>query len=216
MPKYTIEIKGNGGEYIAGEVKPEFLEALEENSISINDYAEGDPDDERFECIPEEIRPFDPGGWFNINPYIVWRNLCDIDRMELHIYGEDFETIYYAVDQHGDNLHQHDNWTLDEQGEVSFSIYDPGSKWEGKCVYSCQRDEYGVFFSGEFELDEPFDPKKLCLMTVNLNELDMISKVVYYLQLDVDGNPVGEGIEIQDEGDHETDINGATHELMLL
>lgn len=215
MPKYTIEIKGDGGEFIAGEVKKEFLDALEENGISIEDYAEGDPDDEQFECIPEEIRPFEPGGWFNIHPHITWRNLCDIERMELRVDNEEYETVYSA-DGYSLAEHIHDNWTCDENGEVSFSIYDPGSEWEGKCVYSCQRDEYGPFFSSEIELDEPFDPRKLCLMTINLNELDMISKVVYYPELDADGNPVCEGIEIKDDGDHETDINGATHELKML
>lgn len=218
--KYEIEISGDGGEFIAGEVEQEFFEALEENGISIEDYAEGDYDDEQFKCIPEDIRPFDPGGWFNIHPYIVWRNLCDESRMELVVWDKtdgECEDVYRGG-PYQENRHTSDNWTCDDLGEESFSIYDPGSKWEGKYVYSCQRDENGMFFSCEFELDEPFDPRKLCLMTVNLNELDMISKVVYFNKLDEEGEPDYDSgyVELEDVGDHETEINGATHELRQL
>ena len=212
MAVYRIEIKGDGGEFIAGEVMKEFFDALEENGISIEDYAEGDEDDKQFECIPEEIRPFDPGGWYNINS-IVHRNLCDSDRMELEVTDEDSETVYEGG-EFRDNKHMTEN---DDDDEDIFSIYDPDRKYEGKCFYTCQRDENGVFFSGEIELDEPFDPEKLCLLTVRLNELDFISRVLYYPQgLDEDGFPIGDPIEIQDEGDHESEINGATHELMEL
>jgi hypothetical protein len=215
MPTYTIEIKGDGGEFIAGEVKKEFLDALEENDISIEDYADGDSDDEQFECIPEEIRPFDPGCWFDIHPYITHMNQCDIARMELSVTNEDCETVYDGGPYSGSE-HIHDNWSEHDNGVVSFSIYDPDNEYLDKCIYTCQRDEDGVFFSGEIELDEPFDPKKLCLMTINLNELDMITKVVYYPQLDEDGDPVGDYIEIENEAEGETDVNGATHELRML
>lgn len=135
--------------------------------------------------------------------------------MELTVQDEDHKTVYggwACTEWH----HIHDNWSEDDNGVASFSIYDPDDKWDEKCVYTCQRDEEGVFFSGEIELDEPFDPKRLCLMTVNLNELEMVSKVVYYPQLDNEGDPVGDYIEIQDEGDHTSGVSGATHELMLL
>jgi hypothetical protein len=218
MPKYTITIRGEGGEFIAGEVNKEFFDALNDNDISIEDYAEGDSDDEQFECIPEEIRPFDPGDWSNLSPYIVWRNLCDTESMELEVDDENFKTVYSDSDEVL-YMTEHE-YDVDENGVVNFSIYDPSDPYDnyrGKYFYSCQRHEDGVFFSGTIELDEPFDPNKLCLITVNLNESEMVSKVIYYPQgPNEDGYPVGEGIEIKDVGDHETEINGATHELRML
>lgn len=204
--KYEIEIEGEGGEFIAGKVKSMFLEALEENGIDIEEYATGDMDDEQFECIPEDIRPFDPGCWYDINSF-VHATLAHNDATITVWDKEAKEFVYNSSDEDAVELGVGE--TYGEEGlPQPFSIYDAGDDWEGEVVYTCQRQETGTFFTADLELDEPFDPNKLVVQWVNLNEQMYIGGVVYEL----DGDKF-----IQIEGEFGgSDIDGATHELRQL
>ena len=203
--KYEVRIEGSGGEFIAGEVKKEFVEALEENGISIDDYAEGDREDEQFECIPEDIRPFDPGEWFEIRPFITHATLADSEA-QIIINDDDGNEVYDSYEDGSDQMDCYDFGV--EEKVKPFSIYDPDPEWIGKAVYTCQRDEDGSFFNATFELDEPFDKDNLRVLTINLNERGFIVGLAYY----VDDERF---IEIAGEFSG-SDINGATHELMKL
>lgn len=209
MPKYTIEIEGDGGEFIAGEVRKEFYDALKENGIAIKKYAEGGLNGKQLATIPEEIRPFYPGEWFEIRPYIAHATLAKADATISVRDHEKNETVYRSSDDEA-GLSIGD-WYGVEDKPQAFSIYDPGGEWAGKYVYTCQRHEDGLFFIADIELDEPFDKEKLLVIQINYNEQDYIAGLVYF----PDGFDGEREIEIQGEfGDSE--INGATHELMEL
>ncbi len=208
--KYTIRIDGYGGEFIAGEVKAEFLEALEENGISIEDYAEGNIDDEDAAHIPEDIRPFDPGEWYNIDRPITHATLADSNATIIVDDDETNETVYDSSEDASETSDYYGMKGVEEKPEP-FSIYDASDNWSGKCIYTCQRDEDGTFFNATLELDEPFDKDNLLVMTVNFNERSFIAGLIY--------SPYGPEderfIDIEWEGG-DTEINGATHELRLL
>lgn len=207
--KYEIEIEGDGGEFIAAEVEHDFLEALDENGIDIEEYAEGDSADERFACIPEDIRPFDPGEWYNLDRPIAHATLA-LASAKITVW--DKEAGEFIFNSHEDEV----QYNYDEDIEFpdqpkDFSIYDPDPEWFGKAVYTCQRHEDGTFFIAELELDEPFDASKLLAITPRFNDEHFINELAYYPQ------GIGNGDYILIRGEFGgSDINGATHELMQL
>lgn len=201
MAKYTIRLEGDGGEFVAGEVSREIYDYFQENEIDIAEYAEdsSNPFD-----VPEEYQPFEPGGWFDCSN-IVHVTTCD-DGANVVVEDEDGEVIYEAcVSSDDDNGHGY----VDDYKGVNFSIYDPDGKWNEKAVFTAMRYEDGVFFEGEIEIDEPFDPKNLGLEYCNYNERNMVTKVLYYKSEDEDPIVV--------EGDFVgTDVNDIRFEFKLL
>lgn len=216
MPKYEIELTGDGGEFIAGIVKKKFYDVLNDNEISIEDYAQNNLDEDELALIPEKIRPFGPGEWFEISPAIIHRTCCDWRSGEIQVWDEEAkETIYKApTDGEPEEGPAHGS-TDEEDRDKHFSIYDPSGKWEGKVGYTCMRDGNGTFFTGTLETVAPFDPRKLVLIFSNFNERDMITKVVYYPRLDANGYPEGDPIEVEGEYGG-SDFDGEQHELRML
>ena len=63
---YKIEIVGRGGEIYWGRVDRKIYDLFKEKKIDIEQYA-GGWDEELFEDIPEDMRPFYPGSPYDIS-----------------------------------------------------------------------------------------------------------------------------------------------------
>lgn len=190
--KYRIEIGGRGGEIAIGKVKREFYDAVQDNGLDIDDYAwNWDFFEENDVEIDEDIRPFEPGEWFECD------NLC-------HNTGPASEDCYVSVIDENDNI-IYDAFTVDQfydLGSDSLQIeevYPQETLEDGEAYFIGQSFEKGTFLGFEVE-DEVFDPTKLIFNTADCDGWELIVGVSYNgISLDDDGNlsTVGKGSEFQ-------------------
>ena len=177
--KYKVEIWGYGGEIYWGTVDRKIYDLFKEKEIDIEQYA-GGWDDDMWTDIPSDMRPFDPG-----SPYE-----CDYG---CHLSGATFDESSYVTvyDENGEQVWQSslDSVALAEQGveydcidEKYINDYDPGT-----VVFMGAQGEKGLFFSNEFELKSPFDPKKLRICYEDCDGWMLTSNISYDGE-DIDGN----------------------------
>ena len=180
---YTIYISGYGGEAYAGKVDKATYEYFKEKRIDIEEYA-NDWDD-LFDDIPRELQPFSPG-----SPY-------DCDNL-FHTSGAELSNLNEIVindengDQHwacaaGINELEDEGVDVNESGGCDFDDLP-----EDTIVHWGGQGEKGTFFDGEFELTQPFDPKKLSVNYENCDGWWLISSVEY------------DGVEIDGSGGYST------------
>lgn len=169
--KYRIELGGRGGEVVLGTVKREFYDLIEENEIDIEDYAsDWDFFEENDVDIPEEVRPFEPGEWY------------DCDDLA-HTTGPSAEDCYISVLDENDNV-IYDALTLDAfldlgaDREQSEEVYPNETLADGEVYFFGQSIEKGHFLTFEVETDT-FDPKKLVFTTGDYDGWELVTGLSY-------------------------------------
>lgn len=194
--KYRIEIGGRGGEVVIGKVKREFYDFVEENEIDIEDYSyDYDFFEENDVEIPEDIRPFEPGDWY------------DCDDLA-HSTGPSVEDSYVTV-MDENNLVLYDGLTLDAffdmgaDSEQSEEYYPQEELEDGEVYFLGQSFDKGHFLTFEVEA-ESFDPAKLVFITGDYDGWELITGLSY------------DGTVIEDLGDLSTNGKGAEFQLILV
>jgi hypothetical protein len=190
--KYRIEIGGRGGEIAIGKVKREFYDAIQDNDVEFDDYAwNWDFFEENEIEIDEDIRPFEPGEWFECD------DLC-------HNTGPASEDCYVSVLDENNNV-IYDTLTVDRFYDLGADsqqieeVYPQETLEDGDVYFIGQSFEKGLFLGFEIE-DDVFDPKKLVFSTADCDGWELIVGVNYNgVSLDDDGNlsTVGKGSEFQ-------------------
>jgi hypothetical protein len=175
---YSVYIGGYGGEAYAGKVDKATYEYFKEKRIDIEEYA-NDWDD-NFSDVPRELQPFSPGSPYDCN------NLFHVSGAELTNLNE-----IVVNDENGD---QH--WAcaagINELEDSGVDVNETGGcdfddLPEDTIVHWGGQGEKGTFFDGEFELTQPFDPKKLTVNYENCDGWWLISSVEYD-GVEVDGS----------------------------
>jgi len=168
---YKVEIGNYGGEIYFGTVDRKIYEFFKEKKIDIEQYA-GDWDDEKWEDIPEDMRPFSPGSGY------------DCDNLA-HNSGASFETgnTIEVYDENGDIV-----WSCDltvealEAEGVKVECFEEvyiNDQPEGTVVFFGAQGEKGCLFGNDFHLTAPFDPKKLEVHYGDYDGWQMISGIMY-------------------------------------
>lgn len=152
--KYKVELHGRGGEVVIGAITEESYVFFKDNSIDIEDYATNPDfveDNEELD-FPEELKPFEPGDWYDCDSVIhasgVYINDIiivvkdDNEEIVLQIAGES------EIAKLGGTVEIYQKVELEGRDEKFFFI--------GLTI------EKGHFSSFEIESDE-FDVKKLTI-----------------------------------------------------
>ena len=152
---YQVIISGYGGEIAMGKVDPKTVAYFRKHFIDVENYAYNyadDEDDDAYVAVPEELRPFSQGNWY------------ECDNIE-HNSGAEFAGSWITVyDENGETV---------LEKELGFDLEDDGCEIECFCeenideyvndktaVFVGQNFEKGTFFDAELELTEPFDISK--------------------------------------------------------
>lgn len=151
---YTVNISGYGGEIAMGRIDLKTVEYFKKNKISVSEYASswGEPGDDDYIEVPENLEPFPQGSWY------------ECDNIE-HNSGAEFGGATITVyDENGNEV-----W----EQELGHNLEDHGCEVECFCcediedycddktgVFVGQSFEKGGFFEAELELKQPFDPAK--------------------------------------------------------
>lgn len=168
--KYRVELTGYGGEVYWGVVDRKIYDLFKEKAIDIGQYA-SDWDDDKWNDIPEDLRPFSPG-----SPY---------DISGVHETGATFDSGSYITvyDENGEEVWSNslDLTELEEIGvEVECASEDYISEHgEGAVVFYGAQGEKGLFFGGEFELRSPFDPSKLKITYQDCDGWELANTIEY-------------------------------------
>lgn len=167
---YNIHIGGYGGEAYAGTVDPAVYEHFKQNKIDIEQYAT-DWDD-KFDDVPRDLRPYNSG-----SPY-------DCDNL-FHASGAELSNLNeIQIRDEAGNEH----WTcaagINELEDAGVEVNNGGGcnfddLPEDSIVHWGGQGEKGTFFDCDFELTQPFDPKKLTVTYENCDGWWIISSVEY-------------------------------------
>lgn len=194
--KYKIEIGGRGGEIAIGQVKREFYDLVQEANIDFDEYAwNWDFFEENEVDIPDAIRPFEPGEWFDCD------NLC-------HNNGPDIENCYITISDENDTI-IHDALTVDQLLELGADneqveeTYPQETLDDGDVYFIGQSFEKGHFLTFEVE-DEVFDLTKLVLNYADCDGWEIIIGATY------------DGIGLEDLGMLSTSGKGSEFQLVLV
>lgn len=170
---YTVTIGGYGGEIVMGRVDRKIVDYFNENSIDIEEYATswGEPGDEGYIDVPEELRPFEMGSWY------------DCDNIE-HCSGAEFGGAYITVtDENGNTVWEKDlGHNLEDEGcEIEcFCSEDVDDHVDSEtAVFVGQSFEKGGFFEAELYLTEPFDPAKFKFTYSDIADWAILNVVEY-------------------------------------
>jgi hypothetical protein len=153
---YKIELWGYGGEHVMGTVEREVYDYFRQHRISVPDFAWGD---EVSETVPEDMRPFEPGCWYDCDN-IGHVNGVDVSAGTMQITDENGKVVYQRELSDLDGC----DVQLSTCEEVWIDSQEPGT-----VVYYGYTSDKGSFFEADIELNEPFDPEKLL---INISEFD--------------------------------------------
>lgn len=193
--KYRIELSGRGGEIVIGKVKREFYDFVEENDIDIEEYAWNYDFFEENEIeIPEDIRPFEPGDWY------------DCDNIT-HECGPALEDCYITVTDENETV-IHDSVPASEMIELGLDyngeeIYPQETLEDGEVYFIGQSIEKGLFLAYEVEA-ESFDPAKVLLQVEDCDGWELVTGLSY------------DGTALDDLGELSTSGKGSEFQLILV
>lgn len=168
---YKVELYNYGGECYIGTVDRKIYDFFKEHKIDLDEYVSWS-DDEKWDFIPEELRPFPPGSPYECD------NLC-------HASGASMEdgNVIDVQDENGNKVWEcalSVNQLEDAGVEVDeWESVDIDSLEEGTVVFFGGQGEKGLLFGGEIELKAPFDPKKLKLNYSNADGWWICNGVTY-------------------------------------
>lgn len=193
--KYRIEFSGRGGEIAIGQVKREFYDAIQANEADFDEYAwNWDYLDESGIEIPEDIRPFEPGEWFDCD------NIC-------HNNGPSLEDCYITVISETEEVIYNEEpvASLVELGMdyESREVYPQETLNDGDVYFIGQSFEKGLFLVYEVEA-ETFDPAKLVLQVEDCDGWELIVGASY------------DGVALDDLGELSTSGKGSEFQLVLI
>jgi hypothetical protein len=164
---YKVQLWGYGGETAMGNINREVYDYFRANRLSVSDFAwDGDYCDAKE--IPEDMQPFVPGSWYECD------GIC-------HTNGVSLDAGHIQVDdENGDEILNCELDNLDSVGiEVEYGEeYSPGVVGNG-VVFLGRSNEKGTFFEADLELTAPFNPKKLRLITEEVNGENTVYSVTY-------------------------------------
>lgn len=170
---YTVTVHGYGGEMAMGKIDPKIAEYFKDNGISLSDYASswGEPGDEDYIDLPEELQPFTQGSWY------------DCDNIE-HCSGAEFGGSWVTVeDENGNEVWQAETGSaLEDQGcEVACFCTEDIEDYcdRDNAVFVGQNFEKGRFFCGELNLKQPFDPAKFKFTYSELAGWSILNAIEY-------------------------------------
>lgn len=195
--KYRIEIGGRGGEVAIGKVNRDFYDLIQADDIEFDEYAWNNDffeDNEEVE-IAEDIRPFEPGDWFE----------CDDIA---HNSGPSLDDCYITIMDESENV-IHDALTIDQFFDLGSDtveveeIYPQESLDDGEVYFIGQSFEKGHFLTFEVE-DEAFDPKKLVFNTSDYDGWSLVVGATY------------DGADLEDLGELSTTGKGSEFQLILV
>lgn len=179
---YTVSVYGYGGEIVMGTFDSKIAAHFRQHRINVSDYATGWDDDE-FD-VPEELRPFEPGGWY------------ECDNVE-HCSGAEFGGATIQVTD--------ENGTVVWEQDLGHGLEDHGCEIECFCeeiideyvtddtsVFVGQSVEKGTFFDGPLELRRPFDPAKFKFVYSEIAGWPILNLIEY------------DGIEIEGQDGYST------------
>jgi hypothetical protein len=174
---YTIEIGAYGGEVYYGTVDRKIYDFFRDHKIDIGEYA-SDWDDDKWEFIPDELRPFPPGSPYECDN-MAHHSGASFDNSNTIVVYDDNNTEIWRCDLSYSDL-EAQGITVDSGEEIYIS-----EEPEGTVVFYGAQGEKGQVFSNEFRLTSPFDPRQLKITISDFDGWEMISGVEY----------AGEGIE---------------------
>lgn len=193
--KYRIEISGRGGEIVIGKVKREFYDLVEEHELDVDQYAwDYDFFEENDVEIDEDIRPFEPGDWYE----------CDNIT---HNCGPALDDCYITV--------MDENDTVIYDALTASAFFELGTEYEGEEIYPQETLEDGdVYFIGQsiekglflvYEVEaETFDPAKLVLKVEDCDGWELVTGLTY------------DGTALDDLGELSTTGKGSEFQLILV
>ena len=175
--KYHVDVWGYGGEVYYGAVERKIYDFFKEKEIDIEQYA-GSWDEEMWEDIPNDMRPFDPGSPYDVGG--VHESGATVDETSyITVYDENKEQVWQSslnpttLATNGVRLDCYGEFKVDEHPE-------------GTVVFWGAQGEKGLFFGNDFELTAPFDPKKLRLTYIDVDGWEL-SYSVEYDGVEIDG-----------------------------
>lgn len=167
---YRVEITGYGGEVYWGAVDRKIYDFFKEHKVDIEEYA-SDWDDEKWEFIPEDLRPFSPGSPYDVGG--VHQSGATFDENStVTVYDELGEEVWSCP--LGIDALEAAGVSVESAGDEYISEYE-----EGTVVFYGAQGEKGLFFGNEFELRQPFDPKKLSISYNDHDGWEMVYGVSY-------------------------------------
>lgn len=193
--KYRIEISGRGGEIVIGKVKREFYDLVEEHELDVDQYAwDYDFFEENDVEIDEDIRPFEPGDWYE----------CDNIT---HNCGPALDDCYITV--------MDENDTVIYDALTASAFFELGTEYEGEEIYPQETlDDGDVYFIGQsiekglflvYEVEaETFDPAKLVLKVEDCDGWELVTGLTY------------DGTALDDLGELSTTGKGSEFQLILV
>lgn len=176
---YTVQLGAYGGETYAGRVDREIYEFFKAHKIDIEQYA-SDWDDEKWDFVPENMRPFPPGAPFECeNLFHCSGATMDASNM-IEVFDENNNVVWSC------SLSPEALENADVQVEC-FSTTVLADEPEGTVMFWGGQGEKGLCFGGEINLKQPFDPKKLRIVYEDCDGWP-IANFVEYDGEDVDNN----------------------------
>ena len=183
---YTVDLWGWGGELVIGTVKPEVYNYFVKNDLDIEEYAHNyDYADENE--IPDEMRPFEPGAWFECDNLLHESGIALGSSCHINVLDQEEKEIW-TCELDGDALEEHEVET--EETEEFYASEQP----PGTCVFIGQSVEKGTFNGYSLPLTAPFDPKKLKIHYGDYDGWCLVSSVTY------DGNELDSLDNISTDG----------------
>ena len=162
--KVQIKLEGYGLEIALGRIEQEVSDYFIEKNLSLTDFINGDTE------IPEKYRPFEKEAWFE----------CDDIA---HVHGLQLENDGKISISEGGRILAEFNATYDELAENDIEFEEENDFYiseltEEGPIFFGKNQEKGTFFFIEIEV-ENFDISKISIETVDIEEIEIVSKVLY-------------------------------------
>ena len=170
--KVVLSLWGYGGEIAYGKINKEqfdYWKDKDESEVIEHCTAFDEEDNAK---IPEAARFIRDGAWYDSEGLLDHMSGCEFNGSNhITVEPETGDTIF------DEKLDYDDLETLGVEisGDESFA----SSHDDVEYYYCFQSTEKGTFFSAEFTLKAPFDPKKLKIETMDVEGWDLVSSVSY-------------------------------------
>ena len=167
---YRVEIGAYGGEVYFGTVDRKIYDFFKEKKIDIEQYASS-WDEELWEDIPEDLRPFEPGSPYDVGGVHESGATFD-DTNTIEVFDENGNPVWCC--SLGSTALEKKGVAVEESEEQYISEYP-----EGTVVFYGAQGEKGLLFGNEFELRAPFNPELLKITYGDYDGWQIVTGVIY-------------------------------------